>query len=272
MGFSSSDSEQEQGGDFSQDVWSGQAPFLTRMYGQFNNLFPWTTSGMQRLTPEAVSGAQNIFQTAQPFWQQQMTGGAYGGQDFGAMYQDALQGGGAEQEINQMIMGGAGNDYADAMKQEMQSDAFDRLGTTLSALDLRSGGTNLPGSSRHGIVQARAVEDEMDRLGKMQTGIGYETFDKDLQRKLDIARRADAFDATRLGSISDNWARQQAAQQGGIGMGANLQALNMGQFAPYMMPWQGAGAYANAMGAPVVLGQGSSFGAGESGSTGVSFK
>jgi len=271
MGLSSSDSETSQEGQFNQEVWGGQAPYLQNMYRQFNSLFPSMLGGMRGLMPGAVGGAQGVYEGSVPAWQDQMAGGAYGNLPLDQMYQDALQGGGAEQDINEMIMGGAGNDYVDAMKTQMQSDAFSNLDQTLKRYDQRFAGNNLD-SSRRDLLYADATEDALDALQRAQTGLGYQTFDTDLDRKLGIAQRADAFDKARLGSIENALAGKQAAQQGGLGFGANLQNLNMGQFAPYMMPWQMAGAYANAMGAPVVLGSGSTFGAGESDSSGISFK
>ena len=265
-----SESEAENAANFDQKVWSGQTPALQDLYGQVGNLFGQTTSGMQGQTPGAVAQQQQVFDQSQPAWQQQMGGGAYQGMDLQGMYSQALQGGGNEQFIDQSIMGGQGNDYADAMKQQMQSDAWDRTGTALANIDQRAAGRGMGGSSRHGIVQADAIRSEQDRLGDMQTQLGYNTFDKDLDRKLGIAQRADQFDMGRLQNVGQQLGGQNAAMQSGLNYGQGMQNLGMGQFAPYMAPWQATGQYANAIGRPTVLGSGVSSGQSDSKGFGMS--
>ena len=102
------------------------------------------------------------------------------------------------------------------------------------------------------------AQDELDRLGQQQTNIGYNTFDKDLERKLGIAQRADAFDFGKLQNVSGMLGAQQGAMAGGLGMGQGMQNLGMGQFAPFMAPWQAAGQYSSTIGRPTVLGSGTS--------------
>lgn len=268
----SSDMSQTQTGTWNQEIAPGQMPYLRNLWNQAGGLYGSTLGGMQGQIPGAVGNMQDIFSGASPYWQQQLQGGAYSGTDFGNLYNQALQtGGGNEQFINQSIMGGAGNDYVDAMKQQMQSDAFGRLSDTFNMYDLRASGNNLPGSSRHGILQARAAEDEMDRLERGQTALGYSTFDTDLNRKLGIAQRADQYDMERLQNIGNMWGQQQGAMSGGLGMGSMMQNLGMGGFAPYMMPWQAMSNYANVIGRPTLVGSGSSGAVAESESGGGIF-
>ena len=266
--LSSSDSSSEQGGTFNQSVWNPGA--IQEMQSQFNQMFPQTLSSMQQMQPGATQQMQGVFDQSQPAWQQQMGGGAYQGMDLQNQYNQALQGGGAEQDIDTMIMGGQGNDYVDAMKQQMQSDAFDRLGAGFSNIDQRAASGGMGGSSRHGILQSNLMENEMDRLGDMQTQLGASSFDKDLDRKLGIAQRADQFDMQKLQNIGQQLGAQQGAMSGGLDFGKNMQTLGMGQYSPTMMPWQAGGAYANAMGSPTVLGSGSSYGESDADSFGVS--
>jgi len=185
-------------------------------------------------------------------------------------YNQALQGGGNEQFMNEQIMGGAGNDYVDAMKTQMQSDAFDNLGQQYAGIDQRAAGGNLGGSSRHGLVQAQAYEDTADALQQSQTKLGYDTFADDQARKMGIAQRADQFDMSKLQNVSGMLGQQQNAMQGGLNFGQNMQQYGMGQFSPYMAPWQAAGAYSNAIGAPTVLGSGTVGGNADSSSKGMS--
>lgn len=249
-------------GTFKESVWGGQAPYLQNMYGDLNQQWDRSAKGMNRMAPGASKGMSNIMHQSAPFWRNQMAGGAYSGLDLNSAYSDALKGGGNEQDINEMIMGGAGNDYVDAMQDQMQSESDKRLGRDFAMSDARAAGVGQSGSSRHGLLQARLAEDERDRLGDVQTKLGYETFDRDLDRKMDIARRADQFDMGRLQNVSSMIGGKQGAMFGGLGYGRDMQNLNMGQFAPYMAPWQAAGMYSDSMGRPTVLGSG-----GMSGST-----
>lgn len=251
-------SESESGSEssFDQNVWGPQGAALQNLYGQLGGLFGQTTSGMQGAIPGAVGNIQQAFQQAMHGVGQQMGGGAYQGLDLQGAYRDALQGGGNEQAINQMIMGGAGNNYAQAMKDQLAGDAMDRMGRMFAQADLRASAAGQPGSSRHGLLQSNIARNELDRLAEQQTNIGYGTFDKDLDRKLGIAQRADAFDMGRLQNVGQQLGGQQAAMSGGLAFTPQLANLGMGQMAPFMAPWQAAGAYASALGRPTVLGSG----------------
>ncbi len=257
-GFGKSESSAKQGAQFGQDVFGPQASALQNMYGQVGNLFSKGMNQMGQQVPGAIGQQQQVFDASMPAYQQMLQGGAYAGMPLQSMYQDALGGGGNEAELQAMIMGGAGNNYAQAMQDQLAGDAMDRLGRSFAAADARASAAGQPGSSRHGLLQARMAQDEMDRLADAQTNIGYQTFDKDLQRKLDIARRADQFDAARLQNVSGMLGAQNQAMQGGLGFGAGQQALGMGQFSPTMAPFQMVAPYAGAIGAPTVLSSGES--------------
>lgn len=110
----------------------------------------------------------------------------------------------------------------------------------------------------------------MDRLADQQTDVGFETFDKDLNRKMGIAQRADQFDMGRLQSAGNMLGQQQGAMQGGLGAGKGMQQLGMGQFAPSQVPWQNVSQYASAIGRPTVLGSGSGSGSADSKGFGLS--
>ena len=259
LGKSESDSRNQ--GQFSQNVWGPQGGALQDVYSGIGNLFNQTNRGMQNQIPGAMAQQQGVFGDANQAWNQQMQGGATAGMDLQGNYQNALQGGGNEQFIDQSIMGGQGNNYVDAMKGQMQDDSSQRLGRQFAQSDARASGAGMGGSSRHGLLQARLAEDENDRLGAQQTALGFNTFDRDLDRKLGIAQRADRFDMVRLENTSGMLNSQDQAMQGGLNYGQNMQNLGMGQFAPQMAPWQAAGQYANAIGRPTVLGSGSGSGA-----------
>jgi hypothetical protein len=261
-----SESDESNQSQFNQNVWEPQGNALQGLYGQMGNLFNQTNNQVQGQIPGAVGQQQDVFNQANPAWQQQLGGGAFQGMDLQNQYNQDRQGGGNEQFIDQSIMGGAGNNYADAMKNQLAGDSMDRLGRQYAQSDLRASNAGQSGSSRHGLLQADMARKEMDRLGEQQTGIGFNSFDKDLDRKLGIAQRADQFDMGRLQQSGNMLGQQQAAMQGGLGAGKGMQQLGMGQFAPSQVPWQAAGNYANSIGGPTILGSGS--GSGDSSSKG----
>lgn len=255
-----SESESSNQGQFNQDVWGPQGSALQGLYGGLANLFGQSNQQMQAQIPGAINQQNQIFDQAQQGMNRQLQGGAFGGMPLQQNYQDALQGGGNEQFINQSIMGGAGNNYAQAMKDQMAGDAMDRLGRQFAGSDLRASNAGQSGSSRHGLLQADMARQAMDRLADQQTDVGFETFDKDLDRKMGIAQRADQFDMGRLQQTGNMLGQQNQAMAGGVNMGQGLQNLGMGQFAPSMAPWQAAGQYASGIGGPTVLGSGTASG------------
>lgn len=139
-----------------------------------------------------------------------------------------------QQRIYESIMGGSGNSYADALKNQMQTDALRTAGTTLNALDARAARAGMSGSSRQGIAQAGALQGINQNLQRNLTDIGYNTFDKDLMQKLDIARQADQANVQRylgnqqynLGLVGAGNTAAQNAQQYNLGMGGLGNAQN----------------------------------------------
>jgi len=173
-----------------------------------------------------------------------------------------------------MVMGGEGNNYVDAMKTQMSDDMQYERGQDLAQNDLRASMYGQGGSSRHGITEADIYKQSGDRLAREQTNLGYNTFDTDLDRKMQIADQADQGTLQRQQMMSGMIGNQQGAMSGGMGMIPNMQQAYMGQFSPYMAPWQAAGQYGNTIGRPTVLGSGSAsgdssgFGFGSSGGIG----
>lgn len=266
MGGSAGKSKSDSNNDskFQQQVWETQGDALGNLYNQLGGLFNKSYSGMRSQIPGAVDQQQGVFDAANPAWQQQLGGGAYQGMDLQNQYNQSLQGGGNEQFINQSIMGGDGNNYVQAMQDQMSRNSMDSLGRKLAMNDARAAGLGQSGSSRHGITESNIYDQADEGLFDAQTRLGYETFDKDLERKLGIAQRADQFDMGRLNNVSGMLGAQQGAMQGGLNFGQGMQNLGMGQFAPYMAPWQMSGQYASQMGAPTVLGYGSGSGSSDS--------
>ena len=269
FGLSKSDNEAEQAANFNQNVWGGQAPALQGLYGQMGELFGQTTGGMQALQPGATQQMQDVYQQTQQPWQQQMQGGTYQGMDLQGKFADTLGQPSAMSELNNQIMGGQGNDYADAMRTQMQSDAFDTLGRQYANIDQRAANSGMGGSSRHGILQSQAFQDVNKQLGENLTNVGYQTFDRNLDRNLGIAQQADMNRMTEQGNLGNMLAQQNQAIAGGMDFGQGMQNLGMGQFAPSMAPWQAATPYASALGRPTVLGSGTSSGSSEGSAFGM---
>jgi hypothetical protein len=139
-----------------------------------------------------------------------------------------------QQKIYESIMGGSGNSYADALKNQMQNDALRTAGTSLNALDARAARAGMSGSSRQGIAQGQALQGINQNLQSNLTNLGYSTFDKDLAQKLDIARQADQANVQRylgnqqynLGLVGAGNTAAQNAQNYNLGMGGLGNAQN----------------------------------------------
>lgn len=258
---------------YQDSVWGGQQPALQQLYGQAKNLYGQTSGQAFGQMPQAIEGMQYAQQQTQAPWQDQLQGGAY--RDMGL--QNALMGSlnqsfnnpSAMSEINGMIMGGDGNNYADAMKESYISDANRAQQLMLGNLDARAAASGMSGGSRHGMAQGLGMEGINDQLQKNLASTGFNTFDRDLDRKLQIAGMADQNTLQRQQMLSGMIGQQQNTQNAGIQNGQLQQQLNMGQFAPMMVPWDMMGQYANTIGRPTILGSGSQ--SGSSDSKGASF-
>jgi hypothetical protein len=272
MGGSASKSKSSNEGQYQDQVWGGQSGALQNLYGNAQNLFNQTNAGMQNLQGGATQNMQDTYNQANPAWQDQLQGGAY--KDMGLQNQlmgslnQSMNSPSATSQINAMTMGGEGNNYADAMKGQYMQDANRAQEMMLSNLDARAAGSGMSGGSRHGIAQGLGMEGINDQLQTNLAQTGYDTFDKDLNRKLGIAGMADQNTLARQQMMSGMIGQQNQAQQGAIQGGQNMQNINMGQYAPQMMPWEAMGSYANTIGRPTILGSGSQSGSSGSMSAG----
>lgn len=260
--MSKSDSGSEQGSSFNQDVWGPQGDALNRLYGVANGLFGQTQGSMNNMQGGAVDWMNQIQNGSYQPWQQQLQGGAYADMGLQNQLMDSLNQSmnnpSAMSEVNAMIMGGDGNNYADAMKQQFTNDATAAQNNMLQNLDARAAASGMSGGSRHGTATAQGMEDINDQLQSVMAQTGYNTFDKDLDRKLGIAQQADQANLSRQEMMSGMIGQQQNAMNSGLQYGQNMQNLGMGQYAPIMMPWEAMGNYSNIIGGPTILGSGSS--------------
>lgn len=261
-GLSGSSQDSGSNQSFNQDVWGPQGDALQNLYSQIGGLFDYGNQGMQNQMGGAVDQANNVQDAAMNPWMNQLEGGAYsnmGLQDslMGSLNQSMNQPSNAS-EINAMIMGGEGNNYADAMKDQYMQDASQAQGQMLANTDARAAASGMSGGSRHGLSQAKGMEDINDSLMSNMANVGYQTFDQDLNRKLDIAGQADQANLSRQQMMQQMLGSQQSAMTGALNNSGNMQNLGMGGMNAYNAPWEMAGNYANAIGGPTVLGSGSS--------------
>ena len=265
-------SENQSGQSFNQDVWGGQQPALQDLYGAAAGLFNMGKGDYSRQMQQGQQLQGGTVDAMQQPWQQQMGGGAYGGMDLTGQMNQSIgdirdyqtQTGGLYADI----MGGAGNDYADAMRGQLTSDAEKTLGMNLGALDQRAAAAGMSGGSRHGTATGQIADDINTNLQQNLTGLGYDTFDQDLQNKLNIAQMADT---NRLSALTQNqntiggmMGGYNQAAQGGLNYGGNMFGYGSQM---QQQPWQNLGMYSNVIGAPTMLGSGSGSSSGKGKST-----
>ena len=163
------------------------------------------------------------------------------------------------QDLYGEIMLGEGNDYVDALTGTLTQQAEETLGMNLASLDQRAAAAGMSGGSRHGVATANIAEDINQNLQSELATMGYETFDQDLQNKLAIASMADTnalMSAQYQADLANQMMMgQQGAMYGGLGYGNMMTGYGMQQ---QMMPWNTMGAYGGVLGAPTVLGSGTS--------------
>lgn len=273
MGFSLgfSDSDSGSNSSFEQFLSPDQLPFLQDMWSQMGNLW---NMGMPMMSPSMTGGfdtMNNTMSSMDPYWQDAMGGGVYGGMDlqgdYSTAFQNILNPSSYTQDIYAGIMGGEGNDYVDALGgsiSQMYSDTADR---NLAKLDQRAG--LMSGSSGW----EGAMGDILSESGKNEAatlaGLGYDTFDKDLMNKLDIAKMADTNWLTgathALDTASGNLANEQATTMGGLDFGGDLWNAGMTQM---LLPWTMMSMFSN-MQQPLTLGGGTS--SSSSDATGIGF-
>ena len=264
LGGGKSESESESGAGFNQGVWEGQSPYLQDLYKNIGSLFQSTLGGMTGQIPGSVDWMNQISEGSMPAWQEQLQGGAYKDMDLQNRYLrsfDQLMGQPSNtSQIYAQMMGGEGNTYADAMRDQYVQDATRAQENMLSNLDARAAASGMSGGSRHGTATTQGMQDINENLQGNMAQLGYETFDKDLQNKLNIASMADRNQMEALNSMGNMIGQQNQTQQYGLGFGQGMQNLGMGQFAPYMAPWQMVSPYSNAIGRPTILSSGNMFG------------
>ena len=247
---------------FSQDIPAFQRDALTSLYNQAQNQFGQTNAATSGQVPGVSDYINKVNAGALGGFQNDLRGGVYQNMGNQRALQQSLQQSmnnpSATSQIYGQIMGGQGNNYADAMKASYITDANRAQQNMLGNLDARAAASGMSGGSRHGVATAQGMNDINTNLQRNMATTGYETFDKDLQNKLNVAQQADAGTLARQQMLSGMIGQQQGVQTGAQNAGHNMQNLGMGSFAPSMIPWQNLSNYSNVIGQPNVLSQGSS--------------
>jgi len=261
--------------NFNQQIANFQKKYLSNLYGQAGNLFGNTMGNMNSQIPGVQEYMNMIRDQGGKALQDQLKGGAYAGVDSAAVQnqlQQSMNDPSKTSQIYAQMMGGQGNNYADAMKGTYMQDAQKAQEQMLSNLDARAAGAGMSGSSRHGVAEGLGMRDINQNLQQNLAKTGYETFDKDLSNKLGIAQQADTNTLQRQQMMQGMLSGKQNAMTGGLSNAGGIQNLGMGSFAPGMMPWQALGQYANILGNPIVTntGQGSGWGSGTGSGSGSS--
>lgn len=210
---------------------------------------------------QATANAQKVFNSAMPTWQQQLNGGAYSslgiGDNLMSSLNQTLNTPSNTQSLYAQIMGGRGNNYADAMKASYIGDANRAADNMMRTLDARATGSGMSGGSRHGLATAQGYYDINSNLQHELAKTGYDTFDKDLANKMQIATQADNNTLARQQLMSEMLGNQNNTAQSALNFGSNMQSLNADTMAP---SWQNASMLANIIGTPVQNSQGTSSG------------
>ena len=259
-----SQSSAKNNSQFSQQIPQWQVDAFIKMYNAAAGTFGDVGNNINKQMGGAQDYINRTNQSAMPEWQNQLNGGVYQNMDnankLSESLQQSLNSPTNTQNIYSQMMGGKGNNYADAMKAGYTADANRATDNMLANLDARAAASGMGGGSRHGIATSQGMYDINSNLQKNLAQTGYDTFDKDLQNKLNIAQQADQGTLARQQLMSNMLGQQQGVSTGALGMGRNMQNLGMGAFAPGMMPWQNISNWANILGSPTVLNSGNSSG------------
>ncbi len=269
FGKSKNESENQMAQQFAQNVWGPSGQAQQNLYGQTGGMFDAAAMGAPEQMQFGQQFGQNLMEQSVPAWQQQLGGGATGGMDLQQQLSRSLaQSSGqpsAMSRINAQVMGGEGNTYADAMKNQYIQDANRASENMLSNLDARATAAGMSGGARQGVAQAGGFRDINQNLQRNLAETGYGTFERDLDRKLGIAQQADQSTAQRQQLMANMLGGQDVAQQGAMGGGQMFGQSQQQQ----LMPWQQAGMYAQALGGPTVLGSGTGTGSGSASGKGI---
>ena len=213
------------------DMWGQAQDWVNNNQGNWDQMLQGLQPGVQQAGQQSQGQYGRNMGGASDAYQQQLGGGVYGqaygdrgiGNVLGESMMNSLNNPSAMQDINSMIMGGSGNNYADAMKDQYIQDASRAQQMMLANTDARAAASGMSGGSRHGMQQGMGNEAITKNLQSNLAQTGFNTFDKDLDRKLNIAQQADQGTLARQGMLQNMMGQQNAASTGALG---NLGMMN----------------------------------------------
>lgn len=258
LGTQSSESSMSAGS--SQRIPKFQQKALNKVYKSAAGMMDSQTKNVNAVMPQVQAQIADIIGKQGQSFDALKTGGSYSNIDPNSLLGkiEAFQNTPSQSTgLYESIMGGKGNNYVDAMKDTLLKDAQRRRDLSTASLDAGLAKGGMSGGSRHGVAQSLIDRDINDDLSKNMTKVGYESFDKDLQNKLGIARLADEQMTTRQGMFTDTANMAMQGKDANINRAANMTPqmtqTAMSQFAPAMMPWKNLQNYSAAIGNPTVL-------------------
>lgn len=245
-----------------QDVWGGQSPYLQGLYGAAQDLFGQNNQQVQSAIPGVVNYLNTVSNQAAGANQGMQQGGVYNGLNIGNQLMDSLKQSqntpSNMQQVNSMIMGGNGNSSLDALKGSLEANAARANDLNQAGNSAQAAASGMSGGSRQGVMDALGRNDTNRNLQNTEAQLGYDTFNSDLQRKLDIASAADTNTFNRQNLMSGMLGQQQNTVNQGINNSQGVQQMGMSPFQAYQQPWTGLQSYSNTLGGPTVLNSGQS--------------
>lgn len=249
--------------DYGQNVFGPQSGALGNLYGDARQLFGnQDFSGLNDAGRWGGDYGRMIAEGAMPGYQNQLGGGFQANPGLMRAIQESMSGPSSMGQMYNSIVGGEGNTYidpmVDAMKSGMQTD-YDR--NFNPSLDMAAAAAGQSGSSRHGIESALGKSELGRNMSNAESMLRGSAYDTDLNMKLDIARQADLGRGQAQDRGIDLLRMQNQNQQGALAGGQGMQGMGNApmniQTQLNQIPWQNLLQYAQAIGAPTVLGSGS---------------
>lgn len=199
-------------------IWGAQSPYLQDMYKGAQDAFNSSSAAIEGMTPELTQQVQDAYGQGADIFGNQGQGG------FSAGLMD---------QVGQ-------NNYLDALKGDIVSDAGKLKQQTLGSLDARAAAAGMSGSSGYRDQVADSYGDIDEAALQQMNQLGYNSFNQGLQNQIGLAGQMDANAANALGMTG---AMQQAA---------------LAQANPAMLQQQLAQQYAQTIGGPATLNSASS--------------
>jgi hypothetical protein len=257
------------GSQFGQNV--SNQPWLDNLYNQAQAQFAPMMNQAQRMTNGAIDFQNQQAQGAAGANAGMQQGGVYGGLGIGNQLMDSLKQSQNSpsnmQQINSMIMGGNGNNYLDAMKGTLETDAARSNQLNSATNTAQAAASGMSGGSRQGVMDALNQDNVNKNLQSTEANLGYNSFNEDLNRKLNIAQQADTNTFNRQNLMSGMLGQQQNTVNQGIQNTGNVQGYGMGQYNAANQPFQNMQNYQGIIGGPNVLNSGNSWNQGQGQST-----